>query len=94
MPVAILGSVGATQHKAVTSTSGKFAKTSAHGSSTFRVYSNRNCHLSVGNAATTSDFPIPANWPVDVWVEHESEVNFILATGETDGDIWMTQVQA
>lgn len=63
------------------------------GDATYRIFSDRNIHVSIAGAATANDFPIAANCPEYIsGVQPGASFSFIKGTGETDGTIWVTRV--
>lgn len=56
-----------------------------------RVYSNRNMHISVGGDATTSHLPVAELTPVFIAVPANLAVSIVKGTGDTDGDVWVTE---
>jgi len=59
-----------------------------------RLMSDRNFHYKINGAATVSDVPVPAWMPEYVMINSGDTVHFIKATGETDGDMWITRMES
>lgn len=57
-----------------------------------RVASNRRIHIKLGAAATTDDMFIGLDSYVFISLAAGESLNVIKATGETDGNTWITEV--
>jgi hypothetical protein len=60
--------------------------------SVIRVISNRTIHINEGDTATVNDMLVYAYHPVFISLSSNETVAFIVATGETAGDVWITAV--
>jgi hypothetical protein len=94
------GFFGKTQHFAVTAVADDFQ---VHGSQesrhAFLVQSDKTVHLtrvssseSAAPASVTNGLRIPVNTPVLVNTVSGDTLSWVLGTGETDGNIWFTEV--
>lgn len=59
-----------------------------------RVFSNRNAHVSLTGDATQTDFPIAPNEESVFAVPANAAISLIKSVGETDGEAWVSDVQA
>lgn len=65
----------------------------ANPSSYLRLWSDRTFHFSKAGAATVNDTPITAEHEIIIPCPAQGEtVNFIKATGETDGSVWVSYI--
>jgi hypothetical protein len=69
------------------------ANYTAPNAGTYRFISNRNAHVSLGeSAATVTDMFIPNQHETFFSLAENEKINFIRATGETDGLVWITRI--
>lgn len=81
-----------TTTKAITGVDGASYLTQNSGVSGIRIFSNRAFHFKVGSAATTSDTPVAANSAYYMGAKEKGAgIEFALAAGETDGNIWISE---
>lgn len=81
-----------TTTKAITGVGGASYSTEKPNVSGIRIFSNRAFHFKVGGAATTSDTPVAANTSYFMGAkEVGTTIDFAIADGETDGDIWISE---
>lgn len=86
-----LGRLGKTVLKTVSATPDNFGA-NASAFQNFVIWSERAVHLSKKTAATVNDFLLLSDTYASVMVERGETLSFVLAAGETDGDIRLTEV--
>lgn len=86
----ILGPFGKTTVFAVTAAADSFTNPGPYTS--FMVLANRAVHLSRDGDATVDEVLIPTDTPVEVSFLTGAALSFILADGETDGTLRITEV--